>query len=150
MELLLDRHYKGPSYTIGALYIDGVKFCDTLEDTDRGLTQVMDLDEIKKIKKKGVTAIPTGTYDVVMNVVSPKYSTRQQYKFCNGKLPRLLNVPGFEGMLIHIGNYPKDTDGCILVGFNKVKGAVMNSTDTFNKLYNILSNAEDKITIEIK
>ena len=91
-----------------------------------------------------------------MNTISPKYNQdkyKKQYGSINGKLPRLLNVPGFEGILIHIGNYPKDTEGCLLVGKNTQKGAVMNSTETFNKLYPILKKAFDegeeiKITID--
>lgn len=150
MKLLLNRIYRGPDYTIGSLYINGEKICDTLEDTDRGLTQSMSLEEIKRIKIKGKTAIPIGTYEVVMNVVSPKYASHKQYEFCQGKLPRLINVPGFEGILIHIGNYPKDTDGCILVGYNKKKGAVLDSTKAFKKLYAILREAPGKIFIEIK
>jgi hypothetical protein len=145
MKLLLKRRFKGESYTIGSLYVDGVYFCDTLEDTDRGLTQSMPLSEIRKLKIAGQTAIPTGTYKVVTNVVSPKYSTREAYRFCGGKVPRLLDVPGYEGVLIHIGNYAKDTEGCILVGENKVKGQVVNSTATFKRLYELMTDAEIEI-----
>jgi hypothetical protein len=148
MKLQLKRRFKGKDYTIGDLFIDGKKFCETLEDTDRKLQSNMTLDEIKKIKIAGETAIPTGTYKVVTNVVSPKYSTRDAYKFCEGKVPRLLNVPGYEGILIHIGNYARDTEGCVLIGENKVKGQVINSTATFKKLYEIISKEKD-ITIEI-
>jgi hypothetical protein len=101
MKLLLKRRFKGESYTIGSLYIDGAYFCDTLEDRDRGLDQSMSLDEIKRLKVAGETAIPTGTYEVTLNVVSPKYSTREAYRFCSGKVPRLLSVKGYEGILIH-------------------------------------------------
>mgnify|MGYP003623304152 FL=1 len=151
MKLLLKRLYKKSEYTIGNLYIDGTFFCNTLEDTDRGSSETMPIDEIKRLKQSKITAIPTGTYNVVLNVVSPKYSTREPYKsYCNGWcVPRLLNVPGYEGILIHIGNYPKDTDGCILVGENKKAGAVINSTDTFKKVYDALQAATDKITITI-
>lgn len=149
MKLTLKRIAKKSSYTIGKLYIDGVYECDTLEDTDRGLTQDMPLSEIKENKIKGVTAIPSGTYDITLNVVSPKYSKRSQYKSIGGKLPRLLNVPGYEGVLIHIGNTAQDSEGCILVGQNSVVGKVLNSTATFNTLYEKLKAAEDKITIEI-
>lgn len=141
MKLKLHRVYKGDDYTIGKLYIDGVAFCDTMEDKYRDLT--------KEAKVPGETCIPNGTYKITMDVVSPKYSKRKQYDFCKGKLPRLLNVPKFEGILIHIGNYPKDTEGCILVGSNSVKGAVMNSTATFKRLYEILLTDKDNITIEI-
>jgi hypothetical protein len=149
MKLLVKRITKTEQYTIGKLYIDGVYFCDTLEDTDRGLTQSMSLTEITSKKMKGETAIPAGIYKITLDVVSPKYSTRDAYKFCGGKLPRLLNVPGYEGILIHIGNYPKDTEGCLLVGKNSVKGAVLESTATFKKLYETLLKDRYNLTIEI-
>lgn len=135
LNIRIDRIAKKSTYTIGKLYLNGVYFCDTLEDTDRGLYQGMPLEEIKKTKIYGATAIPKGKYRVVMNVVSPKFSKRATYNFCQGKLPRLLNVDGYEGVLIHIGNTAKDTAGCILVGQNKVVGQVINSTVTFKKLY---------------
>ena len=65
-----------------------------------------------------------------MDTVSPKFSNYSKYPYAkqfNAKMPRLLNVKGFEGILIHAGNTQKDTDGCILVGINKVKGQVINS-----------------------
>lgn len=153
MELKVKRKAKRETYVIGDLSIDEVFFSNTLEDTDRGLTSDMTDGQIKEIKQKGITAIPTGRYKVVMNVQSPKFSKYKQYEFCKGYLPRLVDVPGYKGVLIHIGNYPKDTDGCILVGKNTVKGAVMNSTATFKKLYDILKNADEAgediyITIE--
>lgn len=153
MELKVKRKAKRETYVIGDLSIDEVFFSNTLEDTDRGLTSDMSDEEIKEIKQKGITAIPTGRYKVVMNVQSPKFSKYKQYEFCKGYLPRLVDVPGYEGVLIHIGNYPKDTDGCILVGKNTIKGAVMESTATFKKLYDILKNADEAgqdiyITIE--
>lgn len=153
MKLTLNRIYRGPSYTIGKLYIDDKYFCDTLEDTDRGLTDKMTLTEILKIKKPSETAIPSGTYNITLDVVSPRFSTKAFYRqVCNGKLPRLLNVKGFDGVLIHSGNTEKDSSGCILVGQNKVKGKVINSQETFKKLYKILKDYWDKdksITINI-
>lgn len=153
MNILIDRKYKKDSYTIGNLYIDGVWFCNTMEDTDRGLTVSMDLNTIKSIKIPNNTAIPTGTYAVTLDVVSPKYSKRSFYKkLCNGKVPRLLDVKGFDGILIHCGNTHKDTSGCILVGINKVKGKVVESQDTFTRLYKILKDASMKepLTVTIK
>jgi hypothetical protein len=143
MELTLKRIYKKEGYTIGNLHINGEFFCNTLEDTDRGLRQDMQIEYIKRHKIAGSTAVPTGTYAVTLAVVSPKYMYRKGYDFCNGKVPRLLNVKGFEGILIHTGNYPKDTQGCILVGKNTVKGAVMESTETFKKLYEKLRMTVD-------
>ena len=153
MELLLKRVAKRPTYTIGKLYIDGEYFCDTIEDKDRGLTQKTSLDEIKRKKVTSKTAIPTGTYNITMNVISPRFSKRAVYQqICKGRLPRLLNVPGFEGVLIHIGNTSADSAGCILVGKNTQVGKVLNSTETFKKLYSIMDKAnrnkeQIKITI---
>ena len=153
MELIVDRKYKKQSYTIGNLYVDGKFFSNTLEDTDRGLNDSMSVTEIKRLKKPSITAIPRGTYEVTLDVVSPKYSANAFYKqVCNGKVPRLLNVKGFEGILIHAGNTDKDTAGCLLVGVNKVKGQVINSRETFKELYKLLKDKHDKgekITIKI-
>lgn len=153
MKLLVNRHYKGEEYTIGKLYIDGEYFCDTLEDIDRGLSQSTPIEDVREKKVMHRTAIPMGTYEITLKVQSPKFSARTQYDFCKGYLPRLLNVPGFEGILIHIGNKHSDSSGCILVGENKVKGQVINSTETFKKLYTKLEEASknnEKIEIEIK
>ena len=108
-------------------------------------TDEMTLDEIKTRKLKSITAIPTGVYKVTLGVKSPKFGKRQFYRdVCQGKLPRLMGVKGFDGILIHCGNTAKDTDGCILVGENKVKGQVINSQDTFRRLYPLLRKAWDE------
>ncbi len=150
MELLLNRIARKETYTIGRLYVDGVRFCDTLEDTDRGLKQTMDLAVLRAKKRRGITAIPTGRYKVTLGVKSPKFSQKKAYDFCKGYLPRLINVPAYDGVLIHIGNYPKDTEGCILVGKNSKVGAVLESTTTFKLLYEKLKSAKDDIYITIK
>lgn len=139
MKIEVKRIAKRSTYTIGKMYIDGNYFCDTLEDVDRGINQKDSLDTIKKIKVAGATAIPTGAYKVIVNM-SPKFQRN---------LPRLIDVPGFEGILIHRGNTDKDTAGCILVGENKVVGKVINSTVYEKKLVNILQNTKEDITITI-
>ena len=139
MKLTLNRIAKKDTYTIGKLYIDGEYFCDTLEDKDRGLKQNMTLTELGQRKVYSETAIPTGTYKVIVN-----YS----YKF-KRELPRLLDVPVFDGILIHRGNTDKDTAGCILVGENKVVGKVINSTQYEVKLTELLK-AQKEVEIEIK
>ena len=150
MELLLERKWKKELYTIGKLSINGEFFCNTLEDTDRGLAQTMSLPVLRAKKRRGITAIPTGRYRVTLDVRSPKYSLKRAYDFCQGYVPRLINVPAYEGVLIHIGNYPKDTEGCILVGKNTKVGAVMESTDIFKQLYCILKGANEPIYITIR
>lgn len=155
MKLYLDRHYKGDKYTIGRLSVDGEFCCDILENPDRGLTQDTPLEEILRVKAAHPhdTAIPTGTYEITIDIVSPRFSRKSAYKSIGGRLPRLLDVPGFSGILQHIGNDVKDTDGCQLTGENKAKGKVLYSTINFFKLYPLYVAAKARgerifITIE--
>lgn len=153
MQILVKRIAKLPTYTIGKMYIDGKYFSDTLEDKDRGLIQSMSLSEIKDIKVYGETAIPTGTYQVTTNVISPKFSQKQFYKdICDGRVPRLMDVPGFEGILIHVADGPngaKLIQGCIGIGLNTIKGGLTNGKETFKRLWDILKNKNNiVITIE--
>ena len=129
-KLLLRRIAKKPTYTIGKLYVDGAYFCDTIEDRVRDLP--------RESKVYGQTAIPAGTYKVIVNM-SPKFKRL---------LPRLLNVPYFDGILIHRGNTEKDSAGCIIVGENKVVGKVINSTGYEQRLVELLKNEKD-IQIEV-
>lgn len=143
------RIAKQASYTIGKLYINDQYICDTLEDTDRNLTKDTPLDKIKETKVYGRTAIPTGTYKVNMNTVSPKFKDRSWATPYNGCIPRLEGVPGFEGVLIHPGNTDSDTLGCILVGVNNVKGQITNSQNTFHALMKELKKFDELfITIQ--
>ena len=131
MEIKLHRIYRGSKYTIGKLYVvdrdKEIFVSDTIEDADRLY--------YGKPKIKGETAIPCGRYEVVQNVFSNRFGNRTFYKnLCGGYVPRLLNVPQFDGVLIHCGNSASDTEGCILVGLNKVVGNVVDSQKTFSKL----------------
>nr|DAI06272.1 MAG TPA: Protein of unknown function (DUF2778) [Crassvirales sp.] len=154
MKLLLERKWKKPNYTIGILYIDGNRFCEAIEDTDRGINNSMTEAEILRIKKPNITAIPTGVYPIDLNTVSSRFGKVPFYvSVCKGKLPRLQNVKGYSGVLIHCGNTEKDSSGCIICGENKVKGKVINSKETFKRLYKLLQdsyNRGEKITIEIR
>lgn len=134
MELRVERRFKGKTYTIGTMYVNGERFCDTLED------RVRDLGGGER-KVPGETAIPEGRYKVIVNR-SPKFGR---------DLPRLLDVPMFEGVLIHRGNTAEDSAGCILVGENKEKGKVINSTPYEEKLVALCKAALDiGETIEIE
>ena len=151
MELLLDRKYCKEKYTVGRLFIDGVFFSNTLEDKVRDINKNGKFDN-GEYKVHAETAIPYGEYEITLDVVSPKFSKYQFYKeVCDGKLPRLLNVPHFEGILIHVGNKAEHSSGCILVGENKVKGQVLNSTKTFQRLMReyFIPAKNEKITLEI-
>lgn len=133
MDIEIKRIYKGAEYTIGRLSIDGKYFCDTLEDTVRALG----------VKVRGKTAVPAGRYRVVLSE-SPRFKRI---------LPLLVDVPNFEGVRIHPGNTAEDTEGCLLVGFNQVKGKVVASRATFQKLFEKLwaaDQAGEEICLEIK
>ena len=133
MNITIKRIALAATYTIGNLYIDGQYFCDTLEDKVRPFGEP---------KVYGKTAIPYGTYEVKWTY-SPRF---KRY------MPLIDSVPGFSGIRIHAGNTEADTEGCILVGYNKQVGKVLNSKDTVSKLYPIIQKAckEGKVTIEIK
>lgn len=155
MELLLERKWLKDKYTVGRLFIEGVFFSNTLEDKVRDLNKngVFDNGEYKVY---GETAIPYGEYEITLDVVSPKFSKYPFYKeVCEGKLPRLLNVPAFEGILIHCADGPqghKLVEGCIGIGFNTIKGGLTKGKETFKALYKQLETAKkrgEKITIKI-
>ena len=150
MEILLKRIAKKPNYTIGKLYIDGKYFCDTLEDKDRGLTQSMNEAEILKIKIKDQTAIPTGKYKIDMNTVSPRFGNSSWAKLYKGIVPRLVNVPGYSGVLIHPGNTASDTSGCILLGQNKVVGQVINSQITWKAFMQKVTSCKQAINLTVE
>lgn len=150
MQLTLVRTDRQPNYTIGSLFINGEFFCYTLEDTDRYLTSDMSLEDIQSKKIYGKTAIPKGVYFIDMNAVSTKFKDRLWAKPYDGKLPRLLNVPGYEGVLIHVGNTVEDTSGCILVGTECSDGFLSNSTTAFTSLMSILTNTKEPIIITIQ
>lgn len=136
MKLLLKRIALRPTYTIGRLFIDGEYFCDTLEDRVRDNNKDGDLEDQGEGKVRERTAIPYGTYKITMNVVSPKYKgVEWAQTLCGAKMPRLLDVKHFDGILIHPGNTEHDTAGCILIGENKAVGKVLNSRATFIRLY---------------
>lgn len=153
LEVKLKRAFLGERYTIGHMTIDEAKFrCDTIEDKVRDVNKNGKFDNGEK-KIKHETAIPFGRYEITMRVVSPAYSKKKTFAWTEGRMPRLLDVPEFDGVLIHTGNTEKDSSGCIIVGENKVKGQVINSIATFKRLWRILNDAHKEgreiyITIE--
>ena len=153
MELLLKREPCGKSWMNGKLYINGVYFCDTIEDRYRGLTSDMPLETILDQKVYGATAIPSGIYKVTLDVVSPKFSKYPFYQsVCQGKLPRLLDVKGFDGILIHVADGPRKDkllEGCIGIGDKQSDGSLLNGKEVFREFYGRIKNETD-IIIEIK
>ncbi len=132
MQIRVQRRFLGPDYTVGSLFINGVKLCDTMEDTVR----------TDGVKIPNRTAIPYGTYWVELTM-SPKFTRL---------LPLVLDVPNFVGIRIHRGNTAEDSSGCILPGENKVKGKVINSTEyemkIVTKMLEAIRNGEE-ISLEI-
>lgn len=139
MDLLLKRETFTEKSTISSLFINGVFECYILEDKDRGLSFQMSLEEINKLKVYGETAIPYGSYQIVLTMSN-------RFKRI---LPLLVGVKGYEGIRIHTGNTAADTHGCLLPAWSKSKDAVSKSTLAFNQLFLKLQNAKDKIYITI-
>ena len=138
MKLTLKRKFYGEVYTIGDLFIDGVFFCNTIEDKVRKLLPACpDTPKGKNCRCKekvyARTAIPPGEYKVTMTY-SPRFKR---------VLPYLHNVPHFIGILIHSGNTEADSSGCIIVGQNTVKGKVLQSRVTSDALNQILAKEKD-------
>ena len=125
MDLLVNRTTRTQNSTIGEFSINGAFFSYCLEPTDRDLTSDMTLDQIAAIKVQNQTCIPTGTYSVT-SYFSPKH---------NANVPLLENVPGFAFVEIHAGNYPRDTDACLLLGSAEDVDFVGNSVATINQFY---------------
>lgn len=125
--------------TISELYLNGTLLGYTLEDKDRGLDNNMSLEEIKKVKVFGVTAIPVGVYPITL-YNSPKH----------GYVPLLHNVKGFDMIEIHSGNFPKDSLGCLLVGSSFGQDVVKNSKATMKKLMEELVKYDDIILIILR
>lgn len=151
MKLTVKRTALRSSYTLGELYIDGQFFCHTLEDLDRGLTQDMSVEQIKSIKVPGETAIPKGTYKVTLDVVSPKFSKYPFYmEVCGGKLPRLIDVKGYEGVLIHVADGIKRDallQGCIGIGNLSSEEYLMNGKQVFTEFYNRIKGNDVELEI---
>lgn len=152
MNITLERYDIGPEDVIGNFYINGVLQCKTLED------------QYREIKVKGDTCIPEGTYEVKLLT-----SGHHNYEYASGQYGKIIkemhkgmlwlqNVPNFQGILIHIGNTDKDTEGCILVGQTVVKGvpprrALQQSTLAYERIYSLIVKAferKEKVTITIK
>lgn len=142
MEIVIWRKWRKAGYTIGKMYIDGVFFCNTLEDTDRGLMQGMSVGEIARIKVAGRTAIPVGDYKIILQW-SPRFRK---------VLPTILNVKGYSGVRMHAGNTSKNTDGCPLFGDadeDNIRDWVSNSRKRFNEFLQKLKAAGGEADLHI-
>lgn len=134
MQLIKTRTHKTENSAIGDFFVDGVKLCFGLEPTDRGLTSDMTLEEIQKIKIPDKTAVPTGTYRVI-SYLSPTHGK---------KVPRVIDVPGSDFIEIHIGNFPKDTKGCLVLGMEMGVDVVLQSEAAIDEFYGRFFEAIDR------
>lgn len=138
MKIKIERLYKKDNYTIGKLYIDGLYFCDTIEDKDRGLTDAMSLEDILAKKVYGETAIPSGTYKAEVTY-SPKF---------NRNLLLIKDVKGFNGIRVHAGNFATDSLGCVCIGKNTHVGMLSESKKTLETFMEKIEGQND-IEVEI-
>jgi hypothetical protein len=128
MDIQIIRHFKGNLYTIGHLLLNNVMFCDTLEPPVR----------LPGVKLLNHTAITCGTYKVQFRH-SPTFGCL---------MPYILDVPDFTDVMFHVGNTVNDTHGCILVGNNAIKGALINSKLKFDVLkFELLKYSFSTLTI---
>lgn len=127
MDLTLIRTKFLSDRTVGALHINDVLFCDTLEPAR---------------ERRVYGPIKEGIYNVTLKVQSPRFLQCVTYRDIHARLPRLLNVPNRQGILIHIGNSPGDTNGCILVGKLNSYNNLQQSKVTFDELYRRMKKAE--------
>lgn len=152
LRLSTDRAWKKPTYTIGRFFVNDTRLCESLEDTDRGLNSNFTEAAIKLAKIYGQTAIPTGTYKVILSV-SDKFKKKAWAAKYGGLVPEIVGVKGFSGVRIHPGNTAEDTLGCVLVGENKKAGAVINSVKCYYELMDKYIfpawTRKEEITIEI-
>lgn len=143
MRLMIDRAWKKADYTISRFFVNDERWCEALEDTDRGLASSMPISEVKAKKVYGKTAIPSGKYQVTLTY-SPKF---RKY------LPLVNDVKCFSGIRFHAGNTNRDTEGCILLGKNTKVGMVTNSAYWTDRLIGAVRNAIEHgeiVTLEIK
>lgn len=129
MKLKLVRDTFRSSFTLGKLFVDDQEFCHTLEDC------------VRAVKIPGQTAISEGTYQVVIDM-SARFKRL---------MPHVLNVPNFEGIRIHKGNKPEDTDGCILLGATRGDGYISQSGVAFDKFFDLLQEGlkHGSVTLEV-
>lgn len=134
LEIEVIRKYFKDTYTIGKMLIDKEPFCETLEDVVRDLNDINhdgDFDDPGEGKIYGQTAIPYGRYKVIVSY-SPKLKRR---------LPLIEVVKGFTGIRIHAGADAKHTEGCILVGQNRIKGRLVNGPYFETRLIQMIDEA---------
>lgn len=132
MKLLVERYKSTTNATLGKLYINGAFECYTLED------------EFRAVKVKGETRIPAGTYKLALRKEGTTHvHYAQRFPDIHKGMLHVTDVPGFQYILIHIGNTEKDTEGCLLVGADRDENAMTlgHSTVAYRKMYPVVAAA---------
>lgn len=132
MKILIERLQMDPDVTLGSMRVDDEWAAWTCEDAVRP----------PGTKVAGKTAIPAGTYKVV---ITPSARFKRD-------LPLLVDVPNFTGVRIHAGNTAEDTEGCILVGQDRLAKSIGRSRLAFDALFTQIRGAiarGEKVTLEI-
>lgn len=144
MRILVDRFLSDDDATLSRVAINGRFQCFGLED------------EYRAEKLPGETRIPAGLYDVGLRVVGG-FNRRYGLKFpgFHEGMLQVLDVPGFDYILIHVGNTDEDTAGCLLVGQGCNTGGelrVASSTAAYKAFYSKVIDAAraDDLTIEYR
>jgi hypothetical protein len=130
MHITLNRVQIDPDVTIGDLAIDGRHLCWTCEDPVREIEG----QPVEAWKIHGKTAIPFGTYNVVITR-SARFGV---------DMPLLQGVPGFAGIRIHTGNTVADTEGCLLPGFVRYENSVGQSRLAYEALFERIRDALER------
>lgn len=144
MKIQLIRYNSQRDYTNGLLFVNKKFECHTLED------------EYRSTKVWGETRIPSGTYNVELrNIGGKNEKYKRKFPEIHHGMLWIKDVPGFEYILIHIGNTDQDTAGCVLVGSSadKDRGFIGASTKAYRDFYPEVSNHilnGGKVQIEIK
>jgi hypothetical protein len=121
-KLVLQRLDADTNRTLGELFVDGDSYCWTCEDA------------IRMLKIAGETAIPAGTYDLLLTVSPRARAGGLWTPWPDFKLPLVSNVPGYAGIRVHSGNNASHTEGCILVGLDLQRDGVGNSRAALRRL----------------
>lgn len=147
---------------LSKVYVNDKFVCYGLEPFDRGFKSDTSLEVIKYQKSVALNypeskpalrycAIPTGIYDVDLHHINPKYSKHRGYKEFNFECPQVMNVKGFQGVNIHIGNFPQDTRSCLLLGELHTRDngrfSLMLSTENFQKFFRLLRSFKYPVKI---
>lgn len=135
MDIHLERKIHNTKSTEGNLYINGKWFCHTIEDVVRAKPGMWSY----KVKVYGKTAIPYGTYPVLVT-----WSNRFKRM-----LTGVFNVPDFEGIRIHNGSTELSSAGCIIISYTALKGSLVNDKKAMNDLCKLVADAQKKEKIAI-